>query len=186
MGRLVVDLAGPMLSETWSDGSYPLIVVEASRRYGTGELLVSKDEAYDALVVIVLKLERQSGEKCQMIRSDNGTEFVNRMVEKFCKRNRIAHQTTVLYTPEQNGMAEQALATIFDMVRCMLHFAKLDVRYWGEAFLYAIYIRNMSPTPSLSSLKDQTSYEGIRGSLTSEYLDPLAMRQSQRSFEEGS
>src|SRR4051794_35285980 len=144
-----MDLSGPMSTETWSGKSYALVVVEASCRYGIGELLGSKDEAYSTLVRIITRLERQSGERCKIIRSDNGTEFVNHLIKKFCEKNGIIHQLTVPYSPEQNGIAERALATYFDMVRCMLHAAKMDLRYWGEAFLYAVHIRNLSPASSL-------------------------------------
>lgn len=35
------------------------------------------------------------------------------------------------------------------MVRCMLHSAGMDLRYWGEAFLYSVHIQNLSPTRGL-------------------------------------
>jgi transposase InsO family protein len=157
MGLLVVHLTGPMSVETWSGKSYAIVVLKVSRRYGVGDLLESKDEAYAALVKIVARLERQSGKKCKIIRTDNGTEFVNLMVERFCERNGIVHQTTVPYTPEQNGIAERAIAVYFDMVRCMLHSGKMDLRYWGEAFMYSIHVRNLWPT---SGLKDKVPLEG--------------------------
>ncbi len=55
-------------------------------------------------------------------------------------------ETTVPYTPEQNGIAERAIAVLFEMVRCMLHSAAMDLRYWGEAFLYAVHIRSITYT----------------------------------------
>jgi hypothetical protein len=122
-----------------------------------GELLALKDEAYGALIVIVSKLECQSGAKCRMIRYDNGTEFVNWLVKTFCEKNGIIHQTTVPYSPEQNSIAKRALATLFDMVRCMLHAAKLEARYWGEAYMYVVHIRRMSPT---AAIEGKTPYEG--------------------------
>ena len=50
------------------------------------------------------------------------------------------------------GIAERAIAIYFEMVRCMLHTASMDLRYWGEAFLYAVHIRNITYT---SALKDR-------------------------------
>jgi hypothetical protein len=110
MGLLVVDLTGPMSVETWSGMSYASVVVEASCRFGSGELLASKDDAYGMLTRTVTRLERQSGEKCWVIRSDNGNEFVNQLVKRFCVKNGIIHQTTLPYTPQQNGIAERAIA----------------------------------------------------------------------------
>jgi len=62
------------------------------------------------------------------------------LINNFCKKNGVIHETTVLYTPEQNAIVERAIAVAFKMVRCMLHSAGIDLHYWGEAFLYAVYI----------------------------------------------
>jgi len=85
-------------------------------------------------------LEHQSGLKFKRLQSDNGPEFINLTMNKFCQRNGIIHETTLPYLPQQNSIAERAIAIIFKMVRCMLHSASLSLRYWGEAFLYAIHI----------------------------------------------
>jgi transposase InsO family protein len=118
---LVVDLAGPMCIETWSGISYVFMAVEASTRMRVAELMVLKDETPEILKATVAKLERQSGVKLKQMRSDNGMEFVNNVVHSFCRRNGIIHETTVPYTPEQNGIAESAIHVRFEMVRCMLH-----------------------------------------------------------------
>jgi hypothetical protein len=77
MGLLVVDLTGPMSVGTWTGMLYPLVVVECSCRFGTGKLLTKKDDTYNALILIITQLERQSRKKCQILRSDNGTDFIN-------------------------------------------------------------------------------------------------------------
>jgi len=61
-------------------------------------------------------------------------------MNKFCQWNGIIHETTLPYLSQQNGIAERAIAIIFEMVRYMLHSASLSLRYWGEAFLYATHI----------------------------------------------
>src|SRR3984893_7589321 len=105
-------------------------------------------------------LERQSGLKLKRLRTDNGTELVNDKVEDLCKRNRIIHETTVPYGPEQNGITERTIATYFKMVRCMLHSAGMDLRYWGEALMYTVHIHNLSP---MSTLPGMVPYEAWTG-----------------------
>ena len=55
----------------------------------------------------------------------------------------------------------------------MLHSAKMDLWYWGEAFMYAVHIHNVSPTSALqdtvpihawSGCKPDISYLRIFGS----------------------
>jgi len=70
----------------------------------------------------------------------------------FCRRNGIIHETTVPYTPKQNGIAKQAIAVFFEMVQSMLYTANISLRYWGEAFSYTVHIRSLSATTSLNSV----------------------------------
>lgn len=62
---VVVDLTGPMSVETWTGMSYTLVAVEASCRFGVGELLKSKDEVGEALKGIVARLEHQAN--CKLL-----------------------------------------------------------------------------------------------------------------------
>jgi len=156
MELLVMDLTGPMSVPTWDGFLYALVVVEVSCRYVVGCLLHDKDETGPTIRNIVAMLERQSGLKARQLRSDNSTEFINTTMSQFCQRNGIIHETTVPYFPEQNGIAEHAIAVFFEMVRCMLWSAGVDLRYWGEAFMYAVHIRSLTLT---SGLKEIVPYE---------------------------
>jgi hypothetical protein len=161
-----------------------LVAVEAQTRFGVAELLRTKDEAMEVLKNIVAKLEHQSGLRLKKLRTDSGTEFVNQTIRQFCERNGIAHETTAPHTPEQNGIAERRIKTCVEMVRCMLHSAGMDLRYWGEAFMYAMHIRNLSPTSAVHGLvpyeawtgrKPDVSHLRIFGSLAFAHI-PKAVR----------
>jgi hypothetical protein len=52
MGLLEIDLTRLMNVATWSGMFYALVVVEVSCQFGTGKLLVAKDETYGALVIL--------------------------------------------------------------------------------------------------------------------------------------
>ena len=71
-------------------------------------------------------------------------------MDQFCQCNGIIHKTTISYLPQQNGLAERAIAIFFEMVQCMIHIASVDLYYWGEAFMYAVHIRCLTLTISLS------------------------------------
>ena len=101
-------------------------------------------------------IEHQSGLKAHWLQSDNSSEFVNKTMEQFCWLNGIIHETTIPYLPEQNGTAEWAIAIFFEMVYCMLWSAGVELWYWGEAFMYAVYIRSITLT---SGLKKVMPYE---------------------------
>ena len=83
MELVVMDITGPMSVETWTGRAYAMVVIEASFWFGVGRLL-EKEEVASTLKDVVAMLERQSGLKLKRMRSDNGTEFVNLVVESFC------------------------------------------------------------------------------------------------------
>ncbi|KAJ3563959.1 hypothetical protein NP233_g8606 [Leucocoprinus birnbaumii] len=156
MELTVMDLTGPMNVPTWDGYTYALVMVEVSCRYPVARLLKSKEDVGPAVRNIIALLERQSGIKARRIRSNNGTEFVNSVMDKFCKTNGIIHETTNPYRPEQNRIAERAIAIFLEMMRSMLHTAEIDLQYWGEAFMYAVHIRSLTPTSGLEGI---VSYE---------------------------
>jgi len=56
----------------------------------------------------------------------NSSEFINSTMNKFCQWNGIIHETMLPYLPQQNGIAERAIAILFEMVKCILHSASLS------------------------------------------------------------
>ena len=65
-------------------------------------------------------MEVQTGRRVKKLRTNNGWEFVKREFEEFCQRKGIQRHKTVIYTPQQNGLAERMNKTILERVRCML------------------------------------------------------------------
>jgi len=127
MELVVMDITGPMSVPTWNGFLYALVIVEVSCRYPVGRLLCTKEDVGVTVHDVLAMLERQSGLKVRRLRSDNGSEFVNDTMNTFCHRNGIIHETTIPYTPEQNGIAERAIAAFFEMVRSMLYTANVSL-----------------------------------------------------------
>jgi hypothetical protein len=90
------------------------------------------------------------------LRSDNGTEFVNKKMDNMCALNGIVHQKTVPYSPQQNGVAERMNRTIMEKVRSMLYYKGISTMWWAEAVSTSVYLINRSTTSRNSSM---TSYE---------------------------
>jgi len=68
------------------------------------------------------------------------------------------HETTVLYSPQQNVIAERKNRTLKEMMNVMLVSSGLPDKC-GEAVLTACFILNRIPHKEL----DQTSYELWKG-----------------------
>jgi hypothetical protein len=65
----------------------------------------------------------------QVLRTDNGGEFVNHEMRKFLHGQGIIHQTTCPYTPQQNGVAERKNRHLLEMVRATLIEAKMPLYF---------------------------------------------------------
>ena len=52
----------------------------------------------------------------QVIRSDNGTEYVNSTFGSFLSDQGIHHQTSCLDTPPQNGVAERRIVMFWKLL----------------------------------------------------------------------
>ena len=89
--------------------------------------------------------------RTKILRTDNGTEFCNGLVDALLAEADIAHEKTCVGTSQQNPVAERALGVIFAMARTMLVDACLPASFWGEAILTAVHVRNRMPCTSNSS-----------------------------------
>jgi len=103
---VIMDLTGPMSIPTWDGFLDVLVIVEVSCCYPVERLLYTKEDTGVAIHNMIAILKRQSGLKVHCFWSNNRSEFVNEMMEIFYHCNRIIHETTIFYTPEQNGIAE--------------------------------------------------------------------------------
>lgn len=80
--------------------------------------------------------------KIKCIRSDNGTEFTSSAFQSLLCQNAIRHETSAPWSPHQNGTAERAWRTLFEMARCILIESKLPKQLWPYAVQTAATIRN--------------------------------------------
>ncbi|GJQ95847.1 ribonuclease H-like domain-containing protein [Tanacetum coccineum] len=108
LGELVhLDLWGPYRVTSSEGFRYFLTVVDDYTRAVWVYLIKSKDEVYHFIIVFNNLIKNQFNKKIKVFRSDNGTEFVNQNVNKFCDDKGIVHQTSCAYTPQQNGITER-------------------------------------------------------------------------------
>lgn len=70
-----------------------------------------KSEVIEKVRIFVI-VAQSIGHRVSVVRSDNGTEFINAELRKFLEQNGIRYQKSVPYTPEQNGSAERDMRSI--------------------------------------------------------------------------
>jgi hypothetical protein len=134
---------------SWEGYNYFVTFVDDFSRYTMVALLKRKSEVFQKFRTYQKLVERHTGNKIKILRSDNGTEYCNEEFEKFFQSEGIIRQLSVVDTPEQNGVAERINRAFLEIVRALLIEAGLDMRYWRIALEMAVYINNIRPTKAV-------------------------------------
>jgi transposase InsO family protein len=93
------------------------------------ELMATKDEAFTHFKRYKVAAELELNLKMKAFRSDHGGEFNSRVVMEFCQEHGIKHNTTIGYSPQQNGVVERQNQTMVEMVRCLLKSTRVPARF---------------------------------------------------------
>ncbi|GJT48155.1 putative ribonuclease H-like domain-containing protein [Tanacetum coccineum] len=80
--------------------------------------------------------------RVKVVRCDNGTEFMNKVMNQFCKMKGIKKEFSIDRTPQQNGVAERKNKTLIEATRTMLADSKLPTTFWDETVNTACYVQN--------------------------------------------
>ncbi|GJR93512.1 retrovirus-related pol polyprotein from transposon TNT 1-94 [Tanacetum coccineum] len=92
----------------------------------------------------ILMIQRNLQAQVITVRTDRGTEFLNKTLHAYFKEEGIEHQTSTPRTPEQNGVVERRNRTLVEAARTMLSASKLPLFFWAEAIATACYTQNRS------------------------------------------
>jgi hypothetical protein len=88
------------------------------------------------------KAERQSSSRIRTPYSDNGVEYMSGEFKVYLEKCGIKQELTVLYTPQQNEVAERLNRTLLDSVRTILQHRNCKKMWWAEAVSTSCYIKN--------------------------------------------
>ncbi|GJZ72326.1 retrovirus-related pol polyprotein from transposon TNT 1-94 [Tanacetum coccineum] len=144
LNLLHMDLCGPMRVASINGKKYILVIVDDYSRYTWTLFLRSKDETPEVLKDFLTMIQRNLQALVIFVRTDRGTEFLNKTLNAFFKQKVIEHQTSTPRTPEQNDIVERRNCTLVEAARTMLSASKLPLFFWAEAIATACYTQNMS------------------------------------------
>ncbi|GJY80906.1 retrovirus-related pol polyprotein from transposon TNT 1-94 [Tanacetum coccineum] len=127
LNLLHMDLYGPMLiaKHKWEE-------------------CICLDETPEVLKDFLTMIQRNLQAQVITVRTDRGTEFLNKTLHAYFKEEGIEHQTSTPRTPKQNGVVERQNRTFVEAARTMLSASKLPLSFWAEAVATACYTQNRS------------------------------------------
>ncbi|GJZ53241.1 retrovirus-related pol polyprotein from transposon TNT 1-94, partial [Tanacetum coccineum] len=100
---LHMDLCGPLRVQSINGKKYILVIVDDYSRFTWVKFLRSKDETPAFVINLLKQLQVGLNKTVRFVRTDNGTEFVNKDLTDYYESVGITHEKTVPRTPQQNG-----------------------------------------------------------------------------------
>ncbi|GJW99077.1 putative ribonuclease H-like domain-containing protein [Tanacetum coccineum] len=100
---LHMDLFGPTYVSSLMNKKYCLFVTNDYSIFSWVFFLATKDETSGILKSFITEIENLVDKKVKVIGCDNGTEFKNRVMSKFCEKKGIKREYSVARTPNSSG-----------------------------------------------------------------------------------
>ncbi|GMF32340.1 unnamed protein product [Phytophthora lilii] len=101
------DVMGPMKKKSKGGTRYVLRFVDDYSRFVVAFFITKKSEVPAKFKMLMNLYENQWGEKIKCLRSDNGTEFINKEMDKLCALKGILHQSALQSAAERRGGAHE-------------------------------------------------------------------------------
>jgi transposase InsO family protein len=101
---LYMDTIVPFRVRSMGGKWYVLVIVDDYSRYSWIFFFQSKDEVFEHIRSLALRLNNEHPNCLKAICSDNGTEFINASFDEFCLEHGIDQQFFALCVPQQNGV----------------------------------------------------------------------------------
>lgn len=149
--RLHADTTGIIRPASTGGYQRALIIVDDASRWIFVELLrtATMQETAQAIRKVLYTVAADAHIlKTQVLRTDNGTEFINSAVQSLIAQAGIRHERTCPHTSHQNGVAERSIGKLMPVVRTMIAAASALPTLWGEAIHAAAHVANRMPCSS--------------------------------------
>nr|GEY95354.1 retrovirus-related Pol polyprotein from transposon TNT 1-94 [Tanacetum cinerariifolium] len=159
LNTLNMDLYGPMRIESINKKKYILVIVDDYTRFGWVRFLRTKDKTPKVIKKFIVMTQRALNATVRYVRTDNGTEFVNKTLTEFFESVGITHNTSVPRSPQQNGVVKRQNRTLMEATHTMLIFAKAPLFLWAEVVATVCYTLNRS---LVLTLHRKTYYELLK------------------------
>ena len=88
---LHMDTVGPSRVMSVGRKWYVLVIVDDFSRYSLVFFMRTKDEAFEFVRDLILRLKNELSQAMRAIRSNNGTEFKNTRFDAFCSDQGLEH-----------------------------------------------------------------------------------------------
>ena len=160
------DVCGKVGTQSLSGGEYFVTFLDDYTRHVWVYILKQKSEVFQYFRKWKAMVEKSSGRKIKIFRSDNGGEYTSSEFAQYLTQEGIKQELTTPHTPQQNGAVEWLNRTLIEGVRTMLADSKLPRKFWAEALSTCTYLRNRCPTKALKGITPYEAWNGVKPDLS--------------------
>ena len=131
-------------------------------------LMKEKSEVNQIFQSFYSYVKNQFHTSIQILRSDNAKEYLSSSMKEFLTKQGIHHQTSCVYTPQQNGVAERKNRHLLKVTRAIMIERNVPKIFWVEmlslplptlsivchpkfSISLLLYRNSLKPTPTLHS-----------------------------------
>lgn len=161
--RLSLDLIGP-LPESNMNNKFIFVAIDNLTRWIEAVAIPNKNASTVAWILYRDVLVRHGAP--QVIYSDQGKEFVNKIFDQLANINGIKLSNSVAHHPQSNGLVERANQTLIRKLKAMLTDAEAE---WDLVLPAAVYAHRISPIKDIG----RSPFELLYGRAPNIHLDPL-------------
>jgi len=104
---------------------------------------------FSAFQTFTAKIKIQFGVSIRALHSDNAPKYFSSQFTTFMTPNGILHQSSWLYTSQQNGVAERKNRHLIKTAPTLLLHGNLPTKFWGDVALTVCYLINCMPSSVL-------------------------------------
>ncbi|XP_073153011.1 uncharacterized protein [Henckelia pumila] len=139
-----MDIFGPIPVRSLGGMRYTLVIMDDYSRFTWVIFLSSKDQTATHLIKILKRLQNEKRTGIDRIRSDRGTEFLNKTLGSYLDDQGIKHELSATRTPQQKGIAERRNRTLKEAAKNMIADSNVSKKLWIEAINTTFYTQNRS------------------------------------------
>lgn len=155
------DVCGPMPVNSFGGAKYYISFRDDFSGFQAVYFIKLKSDVTDCCRVFFAMLHTQTRELVVVFRTDGGTEYLP--LDPWLKKKGIRHETTVRYTPQQNGVVERDNRTLVEGA-CSLFYSNktLPLQLWAEAVNCVIYTLNRTLSSAYSLMTPFEAWYGFK------------------------
>ena len=117
LGIVHSDVCGNIETKSLSGGEYFVTLINDNSRFVWVYTLKHKSEVFEKFTDWKSMVEKSSGMKMEVLRTDNGGEYTSKEFEQYLKKQGTKHELTALKTPQENGVAERMNRALAETIR---------------------------------------------------------------------